>query len=76
VASRLCGLVANPALALSWYADKLHERLKGLYAPSRQQQCQEKCTQNNGPRKKMEFEKYCTKEIGLNCRRHTGRKTT
>jgi hypothetical protein len=28
------------------------------------------------PRKKMEFEKYCTKEIGLNCRRHNGRKAT
>jgi hypothetical protein len=24
----------------------------------------------------MESEKYCTKEIGLNCRRHNGRKTT
>jgi hypothetical protein len=35
VASRLCGLVANPAFALSCYADKLHERLNGLYAPSR-----------------------------------------
>jgi len=28
------------------------------------------------PRNKMECEKFCTKEIGLNFRRHNGRKTT
>jgi hypothetical protein len=63
VASRLGGLVANPAFALSCYADKLHERLNGLYAPSRQQQNQKKCTQNNGQETKWSLKKTVRKKL-------------